>query len=179
MTETLETALYKHGDFIADAWRFPTAEESLPPTGDIAVPRARLLAEWGELQGRNEGIGLVLESGEKLEGLEAILPRLGLIVLRIPKYSDGRQYSIARRLRDNFGYGQELRATGDVLQDQVALLLRAGFDALEISHAGTVKALREGKLVAVSRHYQPASVEGVEAKPGWRPWLRISPAAHP
>jgi uncharacterized protein (DUF934 family) len=178
MTLASEMALYKRGQFCSDAWQFPTVEESTLPTGDVALPRARLLAEWPDLQGRSGGLGVILQSGEKLEGLEAILPRLRLIALHIPKYSDGRQYSIARRLRDNFGYRHELRATGDVLQDQVALLLRAGFDALQISHAGTISRLREGLLVAVSRHYQPASAEAAEAKPGGRPWLRISPAAH-
>jgi uncharacterized protein (DUF934 family) len=171
------SALYKDDGFVTDAWAFPQQESPIPANGPVALPRARLLAEWPALKTRADGVGLTLDSGEKLEGLEKIIPRLSLIALRIPKYSDGRQYSIARRLRDNFGYRGELRATGDVLRDQVPILRRAGFDALEITHPGTIQALRDGLVIAVQRHYQPASREAAEDKPGWRPWLRVSPTA--
>lgn len=171
------SALYKNGGFTVDPWAFPDQDTPIPANGPIALTRARLLAEWPALKGRADGVGLLLDSGEKLEGLEEIIPSLRLIALRIPKYSDGRQYSIARRLRDNYGYRGELRATGDVLRDQVPILRRAGFDALEITHPGTIQALRDGVVIAVQRHYQPASLETVEAKPGWRPWLRVSPTA--
>jgi uncharacterized protein (DUF934 family) len=169
------SALYKNGGFVADPWAFPEQGAPVPANGPVALPRARLLVEWPALKPRADGIGLVLEAGEKLEGLEEILPHLSLITLHIPKYSDGRQYSIARRLRDNYGYSGELRATGDVLRDQIPILRRAGFDALEITHPGTIEALRDGVAIAVQRHYQPASREALEAKPGWRPWLRVSP----
>ena len=56
--------------------------------------------------------------------------------------------------------------------DQVAFILRAGFDALDVTHPGTVAALRAGQIVAVNRHYQPASRETAEDRPGGRPWLR-------
>lgn len=171
------SALYKNDGFVADPWAFPDQDTPIPANGPVALPRARLLAEWPSLKERADGVGLALESGEKLEGLEELIPHLRLIALRIPKYSDGRQYSIARRLRDNYGYRGELRATGDVLRDQVPILRRAGFDALEITHPGTIQALRDGVVIAVQRHYQPASLEAVEAKPGWRPWLRVSPTA--
>jgi len=169
------SALYKNDGFVTDPWSFPDQETPIPANGPVALPRARLLAEWPALRERAEGVGLVLDSGEKLEGLEEIIPALRLIVLRIPKYSDGRQYSIARRLRDNYGYREELRATGDVLRDQIPILRRAGFDALEIIHPGTIQALRDGVVIAVQRHYQPASLEAAEARPAGRPWLRVSP----
>lgn len=170
------TALYKNGGFVADAWVFPNQDTPIPANGPVALPRGRLLAEWPALKQRADGVGLALESGEKLEGLEEILPHLRLIALRFPKYSDGRHYSIARRLRDHYGYKGELRATGDVLRDQIPILRRAGFDALEITHEGTIQALRDGVVIAVQRHYQPASREATEGKPGWRPWLRLSPS---
>ncbi len=167
-------ALYQNGRFIDDAWSFPPEDATTLGAGPIALPRSRLLSQWTTLKERADPIGLVLDSGERLEGLEAIIPALRLIALRIPKYSDGRQYSIARRLRDQFAYRFELRATGDILIDQIQMLRRVGFDALEITHPGTISALRENRIVGVARHYQPASLEASEAKPGWRPWLRIS-----
>lgn len=44
-------------------------------------------------------------------------------------FTDGRNYSNARLLRDRYGYKGELRAIGDVLRDQLFYLHRCGFDA--------------------------------------------------
>jgi uncharacterized protein (DUF934 family) len=80
---------------------------------------------------------------------------VGLVVVALPKFTDGRAYSVARRLRENLGYRGELRATGDVLLDQLTLLARCGFDAFEISHAPTLAALERGALPGLSHVYQP------------------------
>ena len=57
-------------------------------------------------------------------------------------------------------------ATGDVLLDQLPLMLRAGFSTFEITNAATIRALEAAPLPAVSRVYQA----GAEvADHGWRP----------
>lgn len=155
-------ALFRNGAFIDDAWRFIDAEVPLPAEGAIVVGKERYLAERDALERRSDPIGLLLQSGETLEGLEQDVRRFGVIVLDIPKYNDGRQYSIARILRDKLGYRGELRAQGDVLRDQIHALHRCGFDALEVQHPGTIEALRTGAVVFVREHYQPASLEGDE-----------------
>jgi uncharacterized protein (DUF934 family) len=175
-------ALFRNGVRIADDWTFPADDAALPEGGALALPKARLIAEWPALAARNAPIGLVLVSGEKLDGLEAILPRLSLVKLVIPRYTDGRLYSIARLLRDRHGFAGEIRASGDVLRDQVPLLLRAGVDVLDIAHEGTARAIETGAIVAVAHHYQPASNDAAETRPaaaGARPWLRTSPASRP
>jgi uncharacterized protein (DUF934 family) len=48
--------------------------------------------------------------------------------VNFPVFGDGRGYSAARILREA-GYTGELRAVGDVLVDQIAVLRRCGFDA--------------------------------------------------
>lgn len=164
--------LWRAGAFVAaDDWTFPAAADALPATGRVAVPKARFLAERAALFARNEPVGLLLESGESLDGVEDDVARLGLVVLRFPRYADGRNYSTARILRDRLGYRGELRAAGDVLRDQIGFLLRAGFDALEIVHAGTANALREGRIVGMTHFYQPASIDAAEAS-GPRAWQR-------
>jgi uncharacterized protein (DUF934 family) len=174
-------ALFRDGVIVADDWTFPAEAEPLPETGAVALPKARLIAEWPALERRNAPIGVVLASGEKLDGLEALLPRLALVKLVIPRYADGRLYSIARLLRDRHGFTGEIRAAGDVLRDQVPFLVRSGFDSLDVTHEGTIRALQENRLVAVRHHYQPASQEAGEAKPGIaagaRPWLRLTPSS--
>jgi uncharacterized protein (DUF934 family) len=167
-------ALYRDGAFVADDWIFPDATAPLPSLGMLALPKQRLTAEWPELAQRNEPLGLVLQSGETLDGLEEILRRLALVRLVIPRYADGRLYSIARLLRERHGFSGEIRAAGDVLRDQIVFLARAGFDAFEISHEGTIRALEQGSIVAVRHHYQPSARQAGEVRPGPRPWLRLS-----
>ena len=57
------------------------------------------------------------------------------IDLQFPKFTDGRAYSQARLLRGRLKFAGELRATGDVLIDQLVQMARCGFD---------VAVLREG-----------------------------------
>ncbi len=54
------------------------------------------------------------------------------IAIEFPKYTDGRGYSLARLLRQRYGYVGELRAVGDVLHDQLSLMERCGFDTFEL-----------------------------------------------
>ena len=50
------------------------------------------------------------------------------IALNFPKFTDGRAYSQAFLLRRRLGFTGELRATGDVLIDQLVQMERTGFD---------------------------------------------------
>lgn len=51
------------------------------------------------------------------------------IDLQFPKFSDGRAFSQAVTLRRRLGFRGELRATGDVLVDQLVQMQRSGFDS--------------------------------------------------
>ena len=50
------------------------------------------------------------------------------IDLHFPKFTDGRAYSQAFLLRRRLGFQGEIRATGDVLIDQLVSMARTGFD---------------------------------------------------
>ncbi|RGP37886.1 DUF934 domain-containing protein [Pseudotabrizicola alkalilacus] len=63
--------------------------------------------------------------------VEPYLPDLSLIRISFPAFSDGRAFTIARRLR-MLGYMGELRAIGPVISDQYAMARRVGFDSVEI-----------------------------------------------
>ncbi|MBL8689982.1 MAG: DUF934 domain-containing protein [Rhodospirillaceae bacterium] len=166
--------VFRDGAFHAETWSFPKDDEKLPPSGPVAVGKARFLIEIQALRSRNGEIGVVLTPGESLDGIVDHLDRITLVALRFTRYSDGRPYSIARILRDRYDYKGELRATGDVLRDQVKFLLRAGFDTLDVAHAGTREALRSGAVVAMTHHYQPASAETSEGRTSTAPWRRVS-----
>ncbi len=51
------------------------------------------------------------------------------IDLTFPKFTDGRAFSQAFLLRRRLGFKGEIRATGDVLVDQLVQMQRSGFDA--------------------------------------------------
>ena len=55
------------------------------------------------------------------------LQGLARIDLHFPKFSDGRAFSQALLLRRRLGFQGEIRATGDVLIDQLQQMQRSGF----------------------------------------------------
>ncbi|MDM7930774.1 DUF934 domain-containing protein [Tabrizicola sp.] len=59
------------------------------------------------------------------------MDHLTLIRVAFPAFSDGRAFTVARRLR-MMGYTGQLLAHGPVIADQYAMLRRVGFDGAEI-----------------------------------------------
>jgi uncharacterized protein (DUF934 family) len=59
---------------------------------------------------------------------EATLDGISRIDLHFPKFTDGRAFSQAFLLRRRREFKGEIRATGDVLVDQLAQMERSGFD---------------------------------------------------
>ncbi|MDO5705248.1 MAG: DUF934 domain-containing protein [Paracoccus sp. (in: a-proteobacteria)] len=55
-----------------------------------------------------------------------------LIAVDFPAMTDGRGFSLARRLRE-IGFAGRLRATGKLIADQYAMARRVGFDEVEIT----------------------------------------------
>ena len=113
------------------------------------------------MAGAPEWPAVLLANTDPVEDLAPHLGRLRLIVLDFPKFSDGRAYSQARLLR-RMGYRGELRATGGVLQDQVAFMLRCGFDSFESEQQGFGEALARARTL-FSVVYQPAEDDQVPA----------------
>ena len=69
---------------------------------------------------------------EPTDDLAAFADRIGslnVIAVNFPKYGDGRGYSIARLLRERYGYRGELRAVGVVARDHLQAMARCGFDS--------------------------------------------------
>lgn len=67
-----------------------------------------------------------IEPGEDARALIPHLDRITMVEITFPAFRDGRGYSSARILREA-GYTGEMRASGDVLVDQVAFMARCGF----------------------------------------------------
>jgi uncharacterized protein (DUF934 family) len=116
--------------FSEDPFVFVLDDEPTPTQGDIIVSLQRFVAE-GEALAADRRVGVVVQPGDLVEDLVYDLARLPVVALAFPKYRDGRAYSSARLLRERFGYTGEIRAVGDVLQEQAQHMVRCGFDAFE------------------------------------------------
>ena len=164
--------VWRDGAFRHDTRVKPEADTALPD-GPAIVSKKRWLAERELLSHRNAPLGLLIEAGESIDDIAADLPRFALIALSFPKFRDGRAFSTARLLREKHGFAGELRAVGNVLSDLIPFMRRVGFDAFEVTHAPTRRALSAGRIPEVALHYQPAAPSEPPAA-GPRPWLRRS-----
>ena len=72
---------------------------------------------------------VVFEPTDDLAAKAVRIGALGVIAVNFPKYGDGRGYSIARLLRERYGYKGELRAVGVVARDHLQLMAQCGFDS--------------------------------------------------
>jgi uncharacterized protein (DUF934 family) len=64
--------------------------------------------------------------------LDSDLAGIKSIGLNFPKFTDGRAFTQAVMLRKRAGFTGEIRATGDVLVDQLQQMARSGFDVAEL-----------------------------------------------
>ena len=87
----------------------------------------------------------------------ADLAQVTRIDLHFPKFTDGRAYSQAYLLRRRLGFTGEIRATGDVLVDQLQLMQRSGFDTA-VLRADQNAAVGAAQLTLVRAFYQGDAV---------------------
>ena len=73
-------------------------------------------------------LGKVLEIANTEDPRTLDLEGVTRIDLNFPKFTDGRAFSQAFLLRRRLGFKGEIRATGDVLIDQLVQMERTGFD---------------------------------------------------
>ena len=79
------------------------------------------------------GIKLNMENCTEFDFKES--KNFNLIQIDFSTFKDGRPFTIAKKLKKNFKYKKEIRATGYVLPDQYIFLLRSGFDSVEIKQS--------------------------------------------
>ena len=165
--------LWRREGFVEDRWAALDDEAPAPADGAIVVSLKRWLGERDALMSRRAPVGVALEAGADAQAHLADLADRPLVALAFAKFADGRAFSYARILRDRYGFRGELRATGDVLIDEIPLMLRCGFDSFDVTNAPTLHGLEAGHLPGSPLHYQPASARD-EVAEGTRPWLRVT-----
>ena len=150
--------ILRRREWVADEWRY-LGEEPADAPGDAAliVPFAQWRAADQGWRGRAARLGVQLAPPDRVEELAPELPHLSLVAVEFPNPGDGRGYSQARLLRGRLGFRGELRAVGaGVKQDQVFLLARCGFDALELAPGENPQAARRA-LGRYTVGYQPGA----------------------
>ena len=91
------------------------------------------------------------------------------MALAFPAFSDGRSFSKAELLRSRHGFEGPIRATGQVLIDQLPHMLRLGFSEFEVSHPVLIKRLEAGHTGGIPLYYQPAATLSQKGqKYSWR-----------
>jgi uncharacterized protein (DUF934 family) len=79
-----------------------------------------------------EGEVLRLEPTDDPAAFADRLAGAGRVEVNFPKFGDGRGFSIARLLRERYGFKGELRAVGHVVRDHLYYMESCGFDAFEL-----------------------------------------------
>ena len=116
------------GREVADSWT--ASEPGAAPASYTIIPLAELPPAGTPLP---SPLGLRLPPDAALEDIAARLGSFALIAIEFPKFRDGRGFTLARALRQKYGFKDEIRAVGHVIPDQFVALLRCGFSTLSTS----------------------------------------------
>lgn len=87
-----------------------------------------------------------IAAGGALQGVERV-------ELNFPKFTDGRAFSQAVLLRRRYGFAGDIRATGDVLIDQLVQMARSGFTSAVLAE-GIDPAAAERQFARFNGFYQ-------------------------
>jgi uncharacterized protein (DUF934 family) len=148
--------LVENGKVTDDRYIRVDDDAPLPDRVPVIVSAKRFLADADALSRRDGSLGVLWPNDKRVAELKPWLGHLALIALVFPKFRDGRAYSQARQLRENFAFRGTLRATGDVLRDQFHFLVRAGFDSFEVKKPADATAFAKS-VARYSVFYQPSA----------------------
>ena len=153
--------IIRNTSIVEDDWQVLTlAEGETPaavalPAGPVLLPLAVWMARRDEIIAGGRPIGVWLDSHEGPEALAGDVDRFAVIAVNFPKFTDGRSYSSARLLRERYHFAGEIRAIGDVLQDQLFYMQRCGIDAYALRGDKDIDRALAG-LSVFSETYQAA-----------------------
>lgn len=145
------------------------------PTAPMLVTCERFEREREAILATGLRVGIRVSGSCDTDKLLPTLPTVALIAVEFPSFTDGRGYSVARRLREQCGYEGRLRAYGNVLRDQLGYMHRVGFDEFELDPTKDI----EDALAAFDEltvKYQPAADERL---PLWKRASRSWPPSVP
>jgi uncharacterized protein (DUF934 family) len=166
------TRLWTPTGFREDEWTHAESADALSGNGRFILPLQGFLdLDPAVRRSAKERIGVLLQPGDQLEKIADLLDQTSLVALAFPAFSDGRSFSKGELLRSRHHFEGAIRATGQVLVDQLPHMLRLGFDEFEVSHPVLLKRLEAGRTGGLPLYYQPT--EKPEAKGAKYSWRRV------
>ncbi len=131
----------------------------MPPSPPTRRPSSSLEAACRRRGGpAHAPLGVLVGPAARAEEVAAALPDLSLIAVEFPKFRDGRGFSLARTLRERYGFTGEIRAVGHILPDQYRFLLRCGVSTVALPE-GADPAPWQAALGRFGVAYQPAAAD--------------------
>jgi uncharacterized protein (DUF934 family) len=165
--------LWTPAGFREDEWTHADGAEALAGNGRVILPLKVFLDLDPQIRSSaKERIGVLIQPGEDLALLVPLLGELALVALAFPVFNDGRSFSKAELLRSRHNFQGPLRATGQVLVDQLPHMLRLGFDEFEVSNPVLIARLEAGRVGGLPLHYQPTAAKPLK-KGGKYSWRRV------
>lgn len=164
------TKIWKESGFVNDDPWVVESEETKAGSNEKAIVGLDLFLEQAAAGG--SGLGVLISPADDVARLAPHLDRISLVAVAFPAFNDGRAFSHASLLRTRLGFEGEIRAVGDVLIDQIPLMLRCGIDSFAVTNATAIKRLGEGRLPGIENHYQPTAKPS--ANTSSYSWRRVS-----
>ena len=124
----------KEAAIVEDSWQLSVdieADASIP-AGDVIIPFSLWQLRQQEITEREGKIGILIDGDIEVEDVVPFLEHFALIAINFVAFKDGRGYSQARLLRDQYAYEGDIRAVGDVLRDQLYYMQRCGFTSYDL-----------------------------------------------
>jgi len=122
--------LIKGNAVIEDSWTRIADTDATPDSGCYLIPLEKWLG-LTEIDHKNASLAPWIGADDDIEDCLPSLLDAQLIAIDFPTFMDGRGFSTAEILR-HAGFIGELRAVGNLIQDQLFFLKRCGFDTIEL-----------------------------------------------
>src|SRR5579872_41413 len=119
----MQRRLLRNGQIVIDEWRY-VAEAAEEPSAPLIVTLDQWQLERDTWLARGGPLGVVLSPAHNVEQVVPDLGHFALIAAQFSGPSEGRGYTQARQLRDQWNFRGELRATGYVRRDQLFFMGR-------------------------------------------------------
>ncbi|MEM7198293.1 MAG: DUF934 domain-containing protein [Pseudomonadota bacterium] len=123
----------------------------------LILSAEQFLAHREAVQDHEGPLALHITPATDLKDLQGMFAHCTMIMLDFPAFSDGRAYSQARQLRGRWQFKGELRASGNILRDQIGFMRRVGIGSLVCEDPRTIAHWQESDA-AISVSYQRGAV---------------------
>lgn len=153
--------LLRNAEVVVDEWRYLT-EAARDATAPLIVTLAQWQLEPDTWLARGTPLGLVLLPEHHVQQIAAQLKYFTLFAAQFTGPAEGRGYTQARQLREQWQFRGELRATGYVRRDQLFFMARCGFNSFELPETDIEDAAAAFSTFTAA--YQPSNDAGLARK---------------